>query len=235
MPQLTRRQAIEIFEGLGIAGSERWSRDKMQKRLESLHELVSEDQTIGDAKLDNLLDDLIYAGRNRPEEIQLAMKNGSEAEPPKAKAPKPIGDKPEGELGDKPGTNGDKPAKANRHPNSKGLPSALEEIGKRIAAEPPAVQKVTKVYNKRQPARPPYLVRPNQIGRYHRAAELFRQYGLDEGITPEIINLMDDGVEKPNATQDLTALKNTWQALRGYLYGKVDWDQRVRIADTVNR
>jgi len=70
--QITRSQAVRIFDSLGHEGSGEWKRSKMIKQLSMLHRSVGEDQVIGDNELDNLLDELIHAGKvGEPIEVEV--------------------------------------------------------------------------------------------------------------------------------------------------------------------
>lgn len=59
-----RSEVVAVFQGLGFTAADKWTRDRLLTKIQSLPKSVADDQSIGEPDLDNLCDELIAAVRD---------------------------------------------------------------------------------------------------------------------------------------------------------------------------
>jgi len=79
--KVTREKVIAVLVGIGFKTAGKWSKDKLQKKVNLLHTIVDEDTTTNDDALDELLDEIISNDDVEVVRGKKKAKKKAEAEP----------------------------------------------------------------------------------------------------------------------------------------------------------
>lgn len=71
--EITRDDAVAVFQAIGMKSADSWNRKKLAEKLRSIHELVDETTSCDDEDLDEKLDDLVAAA-GAGQEIKIVRK-----------------------------------------------------------------------------------------------------------------------------------------------------------------
>ena len=64
MYKVSRNELVKIFKRFNLQSPETWNEKRLLRRAKELHKWVTDEQTMDDEHLDNVLDELIYAGEH---------------------------------------------------------------------------------------------------------------------------------------------------------------------------
>lgn len=239
--EITRQEAIDIFEALGYEGSESWNKSTLLKRLESLHEDLEPDQIIGDDELDEILDWLFKAGKDgEPIKIVAERKKSTDDED-LSEEDDEVADEEEEEVGEEEEEEKPKPTPKKKAPVKKTPPPPKKTAKKKeetphppkkTSKKGPAKEELEKVVKptdmkkvreelKKEIKKEKKLnrIRPTTTGRPYIAGYILRKHGLENGVTDEMISEMDELCKSSNLTECQAWLKSSWHIVNGYVSG----------------
>lgn len=77
--KVKREDLVSVMDWAGYKLARKWNDDRLKKKAKGLHREVSDKDAVGDNYLDNVLDELLYAGKNG-DEIELISEDAVEEE-----------------------------------------------------------------------------------------------------------------------------------------------------------
>lgn len=87
MPEFSRSSVVAVFVGLGFADASKWSKERLMNRVIKLPETATDNESIGDTELDNVLDELIASVKDG-DSIEIVDDTKKDAKPTKEKKAK---------------------------------------------------------------------------------------------------------------------------------------------------
>lgn len=202
--EVTREQAIKIFQGLGLRAADGWGKERMLKKIKSLPNLVDANDDLGDGQLNNLLDELLYAVEHE-EDISLVQR---------------ATDIPEEEE------------EAPKKKRGRKKKVAKDEVAPAVDAKEEKKQQPIVGARRGRPtlhekAQGRRLIRESH-GRPYQAGRVLAEVGLDKGITTEMVQKVDAYLGSPNAKESQSWLKSAWHIINGYLNGEANAEAKPK-------
>ena len=208
---ITRDAAIGLFAALGVKNAHNWSPKRLVTRLGKVNEMVDEDTKL-EGEMGTVLTCVQIAIEDEDPivltKVKPPTKKKKAATPPKEKAPSkekaaiicylPSGRKPT-------------PAKKK---------AAAKPAKEKAATKPPAKKKAAA-----KPAKPTAHdgerfpgVRMGRT-RSFLAGVLIKKYGMNAGVTEDMVEELDELCGKRNPVESRISLRNAWHVIRGFRDG----------------
>ncbi len=190
MAQVTRDEAVALFNALGISSADKWNAKRMAAKLGKIEEMVDDDTNIEDVDIDKTLTTCLEA-IEADEEIKVVSETkAAKDKDGKAEKGSPA-EKKEKEAAKK------KEAKEKEAAKKKEAAEAAKK--KKEADATPGVRKTRTR---------PFL-----------AGVLIKQHGVKAGVTDEMVTELNEMYGKVNDAESMFTLRNAWHAIRGFAKG----------------
>lgn len=186
--KLTRERAVQMFESLGLKTAGTWNKVRMSEKLQKLAESYDDDTRMPDP----LAQETFNA-------VMAAIKNGAGVElvsstPSEQPAAPQGGSGVSGEMD----LRDDEPKKEE---------AAAPSEGKKAEVAKPKTPEVKKIAG----------VRPSTTCTPYLAGKLLKEFGIEGGVTEELIKKLDEACESQRPDQRKAELAWAWHCLRGFL------------------
>lgn len=248
-----RKQAIALFSELGYDAS-KWAKARMEAKLAKLPELVDSNTNIDSVDLNNLLDgilDALKAGNalelvnDAPAAPTPAQADADTQAPVAAPAVEPAAEAPVADVVD---TAKPDKAKAKAEADAKKAAAKAEADAAKAKAKADkeaakAAEKAAKEAEKtkakaekaaKEAQEGPPGVRDTK-GRNYIAGALFAKVGLEKGVTPELVALVDKALGKENPRETRFVLSAAYHILQGYMANDFDACMEDAAAKAANK
>lgn len=239
-----RKQAIALFSELGYDAS-KWAKARMEAKLAKLPELVDSNTNIDSVDLNNLLDgilDALKAGNalelvnDAPAAPTPAQADAATQAPAASPAVEPEAAAPVADVVDTAKPNKAK-AKAKAEADAakakakadKEAAKAAEKAAKEAEKAKAKAEKAAKEAQEGPPG-----VRDTK-GRNYIAGALFAKVGLEKGVTPELVALVDKALGKENPRETRFVLSAAYHILQGYMANDFDSCMEDAAAKAANK
>jgi len=219
--KITQAQAVELFVSVGMKTADKWTLDRLGKKLAKIDEMVDDDLIIEDEEIEARL-----------VEVLSAIEDGVAIEIKKSKAKPKKETKSKSKL--KP-----KPKKAKKETKPKPKPKVEKEtkpkpkpkVEKETKPKPkPKVEKETKPKKEKKPKSKSIknegvpVVRLIKSRPFLAGVMIAEQDDLEIGITQEMVAELDERYGRSNPIESFNSLKFAWLCVRGYVFGESDVD-----------
>ena len=207
--KITQAQAVELFVSVGMKTADKWTLDRLGKKLAKIDEMVDDDLIIEDEEIEARL-----------VEVLSAIEDGVAIEIKKSKAKPKKETKSKSKL--KP-----KPKKAKKETKPKPKPKVEKETKPKPK---PKVEKETKPKKEKKPKSKSIknegvpVVRLIKSRPFLAGVMIAEQDDLEIGITQEMVAELDERYGRSNPIESFNSLKFAWLCVRGYVFGESDVD-----------